>query len=53
MIDCQPFLEKCYNTYCKLYENSRLLKNSIHDNLTPLKEEDKIVKIPEKMEERR
>jgi len=41
-IDCQPFLEKSYNQYCKLYENSRLLKKSINDNLTPLELEDKI-----------
>jgi len=41
-IDCQPFLEKCYNQYCKLFENSRLLKKSINDNLTPLEVEDKI-----------
>lgn len=44
-IDCAPFLEKSYNNYCKLYENSRLLKNSIHDNLTPLEDEDKIIGI--------
>lgn len=41
-IDCRPFLEKAYNQYCKLYESSRLLKKSIHDNLTPLEEDDKI-----------
>jgi hypothetical protein len=41
-IDCGPFLEKCYNQYCKLYENSRLLKTSIHDNLTPLEDVDKL-----------
>lgn len=41
-IDCQPFLDKSYNQYTKLFENSRLLKKSIHDNLTPLEVEDKI-----------
>lgn len=41
-IDCQPFLDKSYNQYTKLFENSRLLKKSIHDTLTDLKEEDKI-----------
>ena len=44
-IDCSPFLEKSYNQYCKLYENSRLLKISIHDNLTPLEDADKLVGI--------
>ncbi len=42
-IDCQPFLDKTYNQYTKLFENSRLLKKSIHDTLTDLKEEDKIL----------
>jgi len=42
-IDCQPFLDKSYNQYTKLFENSRLLKKSIHDTLTDLKEEDKIL----------
>ena len=41
-IDCPPFLDKSYNTYTKLFENSRLLKKSIHDNLTELHEIDKI-----------
>jgi len=41
-IDCQPFLDKSYNTYTKLFENSRLLKKSIHDNLTSLHEDDKL-----------
>lgn len=41
-IDCMPFLDKSYNQYSKLFENSRLLKKSIHDNLTDLKNEDKI-----------
>jgi len=41
-IDCQPFLDKSYNQYTKLFENSRLLKKSIHDTLTDLKDEDKI-----------
>jgi len=41
-IDCMPFLDKSYNQYSKLFENSRLLKKSIHDNLTDLKNEDKL-----------
>jgi hypothetical protein len=41
-IDCAPFLDKSYNQYTKLFENSRLLKKSIHDNLTDLKSEDKL-----------
>ena len=41
-IDCQPFFDKSYNQYTKLFENSRLLKKSIHDTLTDLKDEDKI-----------
>lgn len=41
-IDCQPFLDKSYNQYTKLFENSRLLKKSIHDNLTDLEKEDKL-----------
>lgn len=41
-IDCQPFLDKSYNTYTKLFENSRLLKKSIHDNLTELRDDDKL-----------
>ena len=44
-IDCQPFLDKSYNQYTKLFENSRLLKKSIHDNLTDLEREDKLVGI--------
>ena len=44
-IDCSPFLDKSYNQYSKLFENSRLLKKSIHDNLTDLKNEDKIAGI--------
>ena len=44
-IDCQPFLDKSYNQYTKLLENSRLLKHSIHDNLTNLEYEDKILGI--------
>ena len=42
-IDCQPFLDKSYNQYTKLFENSRLLKKSIHDTLTDLHDEDKIL----------
>lgn len=42
LIDCKPFLDKAYNQYTKLYENSRLLKKSIHDNLTPLERDDLI-----------
>lgn len=41
-VDCQPFLDKAYNQYTKLFENSRLLKKSIHDTLTELPAEDKI-----------
>lgn len=41
-IDCQPFLDKAYNQYTKLFENSRLLKKTIHDTLTDLHEEDKL-----------
>ena len=41
-IDCQPFLDKSYNQYTKLFENSRLLKKSIHDNLTDLQTDDKL-----------
>lgn len=42
-IDCLPFLDKSYNQYTKLFENSRLLKKSIHDNLCELENADKIV----------
>ena len=45
VIECQPFLDKCYNQYTKLFENSRLLKRSIHDNLCDLENEDKIAGI--------
>ena len=41
-IDCLPFLDKSYNQYSKLFENSRLLKKSIHDNLTELNDNDKL-----------
>jgi hypothetical protein len=41
-IDCLPFLDKMYNQYSKLFENSRLLKKSIHDNLTDLRDDDKL-----------
>jgi len=44
-IDCSPFLDKSYNQYTKLYESSRLLEKSIHDNLCDLNAEDKIVGI--------
>ena len=37
-IEPQPFLEKCYNQYVKLYENSGLIKKQINDALTPLEE---------------
>jgi hypothetical protein len=30
------FLDKCFTEYCKLYENSGLLKKQIKDSLTPL-----------------
>ena len=45
LIDCMPFLDKTYNQYTKLFENSRLLKKSIHDNLCDLETEDKLVGI--------
>lgn len=35
-IEAQTFLEKCYNQYVKLFENSGLVKKEIHDSLTPL-----------------
>lgn len=35
-IEAQTYLEKCYNQYVKLYENSGLLKKEIQDSLTPL-----------------
>lgn len=41
-IDCSPFLDKSYNQYTKLFEYSRLLEKSIHDNLCDLHEEDKL-----------
>jgi len=44
-IDCSPFLDKSYNQYTKLYESSRLLEKSIHDNLCDLNADDKIVGI--------
>lgn len=37
-IEPQPFLEKCYNQYVKLYESSGLVKKNIKDSLTPLDE---------------
>jgi hypothetical protein len=40
--DPQPFLEKCYNQYVKLYENSGLVKKQIHDALTPLEDRIKV-----------
>lgn len=42
-IDCAPFLDKSYNQYTKLFESSRLLEKSIHDNLCDLNDVDKIV----------
>jgi len=33
------FLDKCFTEYCKLYENSGLLKKQIKDSLTPLEPE--------------
>jgi hypothetical protein len=45
LVDCMPFLDKTYNQYIKLFENSRLLKKSIHDNLCDLEKEDKIIGI--------
>lgn len=45
-IDCPPFLEKVYNSYCKYFESSRLLKKSIRDSLTPInREKDSISQI--------
>lgn len=44
-IDCPPFLDKTYNQYTKLFESSRLLEKSIHDNLSDLQAGDKIVGI--------
>ena len=44
-IDCAPFLDKAYNQYTKLFESSRLLEKSIHDNLCDLNEADKLVGI--------
>jgi hypothetical protein len=41
-LDPQAFLEKCYNQYVKLYENSGLVKKQIHDALTPLEDRIKI-----------
>lgn len=41
-IDCAPFLDKSYNQYTKLFESSRLLEKSIHDNLCDLNDVDKI-----------
>ena len=35
-IEPQTYLEKCYNQYVKLFENSGLVKKEIHDSLTPL-----------------
>jgi hypothetical protein len=35
-IEAQTYLEKCYNQYVKLYENSGLVKKEIHDSLTPI-----------------
>lgn len=37
-IEAQTYLEKCYNQYVKLFENSGLVKKEIHDSLTPLDE---------------
>jgi hypothetical protein len=41
-IDCAPFLDKSYNQYTKLFESSRLLEKSIHDNLCDLNDADKL-----------
>lgn len=35
-IEAQTYLEKCYNQYVKLFENSGLVKKEIHDSLTPI-----------------
>lgn len=42
VIDSKTFLTDCYGQYCKFYETSRLLEKSIHDNLTPIEDNDKI-----------
>ena len=41
-IDCSPFMDKVYNQYTKLFESSRLLEKSIHDNLCDLQTDDKL-----------
>lgn len=37
-IEAQTYLEKCYNQYVKLYENSGLVKKELQDALTPIEE---------------
>lgn len=37
-IEAQTYLEKCYNQYVKLYENSGLVKKEIQDALTPIEQ---------------
>jgi hypothetical protein len=39
-IPAKEYLEKCYNTYVKLFENSDVLDKKIVDKLTPLNEAD-------------
>lgn len=38
-MEADQFLEKCYNTYVKLFEKSGLLKKAIKDSLTPISTE--------------
>lgn len=38
-VPAKDYLEKCYNTYVKLTENSNLLDKKITDKLTPIKED--------------
>lgn len=35
-IEANQFLDKCYNTYIKLFERSGLLKKTINDSLQPI-----------------
>ena len=35
-LPAKEYLEKCYSTYCKLFENSNVLNKKIHDKLTTI-----------------
>jgi hypothetical protein len=35
-IPAKEYLDKCYNTYCKLMESSNALAKKLEDKLTPL-----------------